>query len=168
MSRLVFVATLLALASCKQNADSQLVAGQPPRPLAAPESERASDKAIAFLNAYVANCTQEKGALSMGEWVSASKLTTTRFKTELTRMLAEAYAEDPELGLDADPVFDAQDYPDKGFELYSFDSKTNYAVAKGKDWPDFKLTVKMVLENNKWLVDGCGIINVPPAKRSPR
>ena len=106
--------------------------------------------------------------LSVEEWVSSSKLTTTRFKTELKKLLAEAYKEDPELGLDADPIFDAQDYPDKGFELDYFDSNTNYVVAKGKDWPDFKLTMKMVLENNNWLVDGCGIINIPTAKRSTR
>ena len=131
-------------------------------------SERASDKAVAFLNAYVANCNKEKGALKVDEWVISSKLTTTRFKTELKKMVAEAYEEDPELGLDADPIFDAQDYPDKGFELDSFDSQTNYVVVKGKGWPDFKLTVKMVLENNSWLVDGCGVINVPPTKRSAR
>ena len=168
MSKLVFVAALVALASCGQNTDLQPVAGKLPKPRAALESERASDKAIAFLNAYVANCDKEKGMLSVEEWVSSSKLTTTRFKTELKKLLAEAYKEDPELGLDADPIFDAQDYPDKGFELDSFDSNTKYVVAKGKDWPDFKLTMKMVLENNNWLVDGCGTINIPTAKRSTR
>ncbi|RZK31930.1 MAG: hypothetical protein EOO63_02885 [Hymenobacter sp.] len=168
MSKLVVTAALLVLASCKQDAGSQNVTGKQPMPQAALESEQASDKAVAFVNAYVANCNKEKGALRIEEWVSSSKLTTTRFKTEAKKMLAEAYKEDPELGLDADPIFDAQDYPDKGFELDSFDSKTNYAVVKGKDWPDFKLTMKLVLENNKWLVDGCGIINIPPAKRSSR
>jgi len=70
---------------------------------------------------------------------------------------------DPELGLDEDPIFDAQNYPDKGFELAAFDSKTNYVVVKGKNWPDFKLTLKMVAENNTWLVDGCGLIKIPSA-----
>lgn len=75
---------------------------------------------------------------------------------------------DPEIGLDADPIFDAQDYPDKGFELETFDSKTNYLVVKGKNWTDFKLRIKMVLENDRWLVDGCGIINIPHDKRIAR
>jgi hypothetical protein len=90
------------------------------------------------------------------------------FKTELKRLVDEAYKLEPEIGLDADPIFDAQDYPDKGFELDSFDDKTNYIVVKGKDRPDFKLTIKMISKNNNWLVDGCGIINVPIDKRSAR
>ena len=137
-------------------------------PQAALKREEASDKAVAFVNAYVANCNKEQGGLGVAQWVSTSKLTTIRFQTELKKMLAEAYKEDPELGLDADPIFDAHDYPDKGFELESFDSQTNYVVVRGKGQPDFKLTIKMVSENKNWLVDGCGIINVPTAKRSAR
>ena len=83
-------------------------------------------------------------------------------------MIEEAFKIEPELGLDFDLIFDAQDYPDEGFELESFDNKTNYVVVKGKNWTDFRLTIKMVLENNKWLVDGCGIINIPNDKRSAR
>lgn len=168
MRKLVFSAALLVLASCGQNTDSQTAVRKSPVPQAALKSEGASDKAVAFINAYVANCNKEQGALGVAQWVRASKLTTTRFQTELKKMLAEAYQEDPELGLDADPIFDAQDYPDKGFELESFDSQTNYVVVKSKDQPDFKLTIKMVAANNNWLVDGCGVINVPAAKRSAR
>ena len=82
--------------------------------------------------------------------------------------MEEAYKIEPDLGLDVDPIFDAQDYPDKGFDLESFDRKTNFVVVKGKDWADFKLTLKMVLENENWLVDGCGIINIPKDKRIAR
>jgi hypothetical protein len=32
----------------------------------------------------------------------------------------------------------------------------------------YQLTLKMVLENDNWLVDGCGIINIPNDKRSAR
>ncbi len=89
-------------------------------------------------------------------------------KTELKTIMKEAYKIEPELALNADPIFDAQDYPEKGFELDSFESKTNYVVVKGKDLEDFKLTMKMVLENDNWLVDGCGIINIPINKRITR
>lgn len=164
----VFFVLLLVVASCGQNTDPKTVTGKPPIPPAVLESAKASDKAVAFLNAYVANCNKEKGGIGMAEWVDSSKLTTVRFKTELKKLLAEAYQADPELGLDADPLFDAQDYPGQGFELDSFDSQTNYVVVKGKNWPDFKLTMKMAAENNRWLVDGCGIINIPPAKRIAR
>ena len=72
------------------------------------------------------------------------------------------------MGLGADPIFDAQDYPDQGFELDSFDSETNFIVVKGKNMSDFKLTIKMVNENENWLVDGCGMINIPNDKRLKR
>jgi len=52
--------------------------------------------------------------------------------------------------------------------LESFDSKTNYVVVKGKDWSDFKLILRMVLENENWFVDGCGIINISNDKRIAR
>lgn len=62
----------------------------------------------------------------------------------MKRIIDLAYKQDPELGLDRDPIFDAQDCPDKGFELDSFDEKTNYLTVKGKNWPEFKLTMEVV------------------------
>ena len=127
-----------------------------------------ADIALTFINSYVENCNKMKESIKIVQWVNSNSLTTNNFKKELKRIIDEAYKEDPELGFDFDPIFDGQDYPDKGFELESFDSRTNYIVVKGKDWLDFKLTIKMVLENNDWLVDGCGIINIPKDKRSKR
>ena len=75
---------------------------------------------------------------------------------------------DPELGLDADPVLDAQDFPEKGFELNNCDSTAGYVSVKGKDWKDFFLVLKVVHENNQWLVDGVGIINISFDKRAKR
>ena len=95
-------------------------------------------------------------------------MTTTRFRNEVKTMIEEALKIDPELGLGFDTIFDTQDYPDERFELEFFNSKTNFIVVKGKNWVDFKLTIKMVLENNKWLVDGCGFVNIPKDKRSTR
>jgi len=117
---------------------------------------------------YVDNCNKMQESIGVVEWVNSNNLTTSHFKTELKSIIDEAYKIDPEMGLDADPIFDAQDYPDKGFELESFDNKTNYIVVKGKEWIDFKLTMKMVLESDNWLVDGCGIINIPNDKRIAR
>ena len=121
--------------------------------------------ALTFINLYVDNRNEMKESIGIIEWVNLNNLTTNRFKTEVKTIIEKAYKADPELGLDADPIFDAQDYPDEGFELESFDSKTNLIVVKGKNWADFKLTIKMVLENNKWLVDGCGIVNIPKDKK---
>lgn len=100
--------------------------------------------------------------------MNANTLVTIGFKTEFKKIIDDALKQDPELGLDADPIFDAQDYPDKGFELDTFDEKTNYITLKGKDWSEFKLTLKMLEQNGNWLVDGCGIINIPANKRAKR
>lgn len=126
------------------------------------------ENALTFINAYVDNCNKMKESIGVVEWTNSNKLTTQRFKTELNRLMEEAYKLEPEIGLDADPIFDAQDYPDKGFELESLDNKTNYVVVKGKNWPNFKLTIRMIKENNYWLVDGCGIVNIPITKRKSR
>ena len=126
------------------------------------------DIALTFINSWVDNCNKMKESIGIIEWVNSNNLTTNRFKTEVKTIIEEAYKEDPEMGLGFDPIFDAQDYPDDGFELDFFDSETNFIVVKGKNWADFKLTIKMVLENDKWLVDGCGTVNIPDDKRSTR
>ncbi len=107
-------------------------------------------------------------SVGYAKFVNSSSLTTNNFKTELKKIVDNATNEDPEMGLDFDPIIDGQDHPDQGFELESFDSKTNFAVVKGKNLPDFKVTIKVVLEGNKWLVDGCGVINIPKDKQSKR
>jgi hypothetical protein len=106
-----------------------------------------------------------KQAVGIIDWVNSNKLTTSEFKLELKRIIDEAYKNDPELGIEADPIFDAQDNPYEGFVLESFDDKSNYLIVKGVDWPDFKLTMKIKNVNGVWLVDGCGMVNIPNEKR---
>ncbi len=109
-----------------------------------------------------------KGSTGIIEWVNANNLTTNRFKTEVKTIIEAAYKEDPESGPGFDPIFDGQDFPDEGFELEAFDSKTNFIVVKGRNWADFKLTIKVIAEDDRWLVDGCGIVNIPEDKQSER
>jgi hypothetical protein len=131
-------------------------------------SEIHIDNALTFLNEYVQNCNKLGNAVGRVKWVNSNRLATNHFKVALKKMIDEANKADPEMGMDADPILDAQDFPDKGFELDSYNNKTNYLIAKGKDWPDFKITVKMVKVNGHWLVDGCGIVNIPEGKRAKR
>lgn len=119
------------------------------------------DNALDFINGYVRNCNKMEKQLEMTEWVAISKMTTVHFNEKMKEIIDEAYKEDPELGLDFDPIFNAQDYPDEGFELESLNEKTNYLVVRGKKWKEFKLTMKIALQNGKWLVDGCGFVNIP-------
>jgi hypothetical protein len=101
-----------------------------------------------------------KGAVGILEWVESNKMVTKSFKDELKRMIDEAYNKDSEIGLDYDPIFNAQDYPEKGFEIESFDRENNYLILRSIDWPKFKLLIKISRENNTWLIDGCGSINI--------
>lgn len=124
-----------------------------------------TDNALSFINAYVENSNKLNKAVGMIDWVDANTLSTKAFKTKLKRIVDEAYKDDPELGLGFDPIVDAQDNPG-AFEIEHFDEKTNYLQLKGKDWPEFKLTLRIAEENGIWLVDGCGIVNIPAAKRA--
>ena len=118
------------------------------------------NNALTFINTYVENCSRGKEALNILDWINSNPLATDRLKTELKKMIDEANEQDPELGLGFDPILDAQDYPDDGFELDSFDKDTGYITVKGIDWVGFKVTMKMIKENDKFMVDGCGRVNI--------
>jgi len=168
MKQIIFILTIILIVSCGQNTDKKKTKEISSTESKIQKDHKPVDKAVEFINSYVDNCNKMKESIGVVEWVNSNSMTTIRFKTELKTVMEEAYKIEPELGLNADPIFDAQDYPEKGFEFDSFDSKTNFVVVKGKDWEDFKLTLKMVLENDNWLVDGCGIINIPINKRITR
>ena len=179
MNRQIFSLAILLLTSCGQSSkpdDNKAVEVKsdtsiqslPTTTIKADNADTKYDNALTFINSYVDNCNKMNEAIDIVEWVNSNNLTTIRFKTELKRILDEAKEKEPEVGLDFDPILDAQDFPDKGFELESTDEATNYLVVRGKDWNDFKLTIKVVQENGEWLVDGCGIINIPPDKLGER
>lgn len=169
INRLIQVSALsiLVLSACGQNEPTT----QPTDSKTEETVVKIEDKvenALVFINAYVENSNKMSQAVGMVEWVQASDLATKSFKEELKRIVEDAFKQDPELGIDADPILDAQDYPSLGFKFDSFDEKTNYLRVKGIDSPEFKLTMKLVEENGNWIVDGCGIINVPKDNRSER
>ena len=121
-------------------------------------NKEAIQTGLSFINSYVQNCNKMRSAQGAVEWVSNQNQVTISFKTKLKTMVEEAYKLEPVMGLDADPLFDAQDYPDKGFELESYNPQTGVLVVKGIDWPEFKVTMKLVKQKGKWLVDACGSV----------
>ncbi|CAL2101684.1 conserved protein of unknown function [Tenacibaculum sp. 190130A14a] len=127
-----------------------------------------ADVAIQFINEYVSNCNKTKEQVGIIEFVNAHPNVSAKFKTELKRMIEEAEKSDPEYGLGFDPIFDAQDYPDDGFKFSEFDSKTNYLTVEAINWKGFKITMKIKELDNKWLVTGCGVINIPKEKQAKR
>ncbi len=126
------------------------------------------DNALTFINAYVENCNKMKESVGIVEWANSNEFASNHFKTELEKIVTEANEADPEMGLGFDPIFDAQDYPEEGFEIDSFNSEPNFIIVIGKNMPDFRLTMNMVDSNGIWMVDGCGIVNIPNDKRSKR
>lgn len=132
------------------------------------QEEKNADQAVIaleFINSYVVNCNMLSKGLPISEWTEKQKRSTTDFNAALQKIVATA---DPEMGLDADPIFDAQDYPEKGFEVEKVDQQNNAILMKGIDWPEFKLILLVSKVNGTWLVNGCGAVNVPVSRRAAR
>ncbi|WP_299125961.1 hypothetical protein [uncultured Tenacibaculum sp.] len=127
----------------------------------------ASTIALNFINAYAKYCDDFNSELSVFEWIDQQKVTQ-QFKQTYKTIITEAEKEDPELGLGFDPIFDAQNYPDNGFELAKSVEKPNFIMVKGKELPDYKLKIKMKPVKNRWLVDGVGIINMTKEEQLKR
>ena len=186
MKQIILILTILSIISCnkileKENSKIDLLNNKNKNPKteidSKPSKENREDKitdnlpvetALKFINLYIADCNKLKESVGYMNYVKSSKLTSNSFKTELQKIVEEAEKEDPEMGLDFDPIVDGQDYPEEGFEWKHFNSKTNYVVVKGKKWTDFEVTMKLVLDNKKWLVDGCGVVNIPKNYQSKR
>ena len=128
-------------------------------------SENPVNIALDFINSYVKNIEKLKGSKGMYEWVKNNKLVSENFKKELKKIIDQANQKNPGMGLSFDPILNAQEYPEKGFVLEQYDKSTNYIIVKGIDWPEFKVPIKMILIDNTWLVDGCGVVNIPKEKR---
>jgi hypothetical protein len=168
MLRLVIINTIVLLISCGQSKreNKDLIASIPKETHY--QKDNKVENALKFINDYVTNSNKIDNKTEIIEWVNSNNLTTKSFKSELKKIIDDAYKTEPEVGLNFDPILDAQDNPEKGFELEVFDNKTNYLIIRGKDWHEFKLTMKVAEENGNWLVDGCGMVNIPNNKKSKR
>lgn len=163
-----FILLTLAFVSCAQTEQKvdQTTSEQTSDPNIG--KEEVTKNALQFINGYIEFSNDENSSYSPLDWVKMNPLATANFKTILEGIYDEAYEVDPEIGLGFDPILDAQDYPGDGFELDSFDAKSNYVIVKGIHMPEFKLTLKLTETDGKWLVDGCGIVNIPENKRQSR
>jgi len=129
----------------------------------------AKNAAGRFMNAYVKQILamehkHKKG--SIGQWLHANRELTESFKKSYQDLVDSAKRDDPELGLDFDPVVDAQDFPDKGFIVESCDA-SGFVTVRGVGWETFKVTVKVVNASG-WRVDGAGVINIPRDKQASK
>ncbi|WP_421753229.1 hypothetical protein [Croceimicrobium sp.] len=161
MRNLAILTLVLTMLSCQTN-DSKNESSEATK---TQQSEPNFEVALKFINDYLDFLNGPKSELAYVDWVDQRNDVTLGFKNELKRVLEEAERSDPEYGLGFDPILDAQDNPNE-FVLDTADSE--YMTVKAKDWPGFKLTLKVKLVNTKWLVDGAGIINIPENKRIER
>ena len=157
----VFVAS-----ACNTSAPIQTPAPQK-QAVAAPPEKPDTTVALQFINSYVRfTLSENKTTPPLTTWIQNNTLLTPSFKTQYQSIVDKATKDDPEMGLDADPILDAQDLPEEGFVLKQSDPATGYLTVRGKDWKDFELTMKLVQQNGKWLVDGSGYINIPQNKQA--
>lgn len=120
-----------------------------------------SKLAYEFINSYVKNIMKTKEGLGVVEWVHSNKLSTSSFKSSLIHIINQAYEKEPDYGLGFDPILDGNDFPDDGFQLDMIKPNSNFLIFSGIGWEEYKVTVKVKKVENQWLVDGCGVVNIP-------
>ena len=119
------------------------------------EADQAGTVAKTFLNGYV------KASMSRSwdseKWVASSPLVTMNFRRTLKKMISDGFKQNPEVGLDGDPVIAGNDCPDSfTIKSASADGKTASVILIGpKDYPR-QIKVRLVNSDGKWLVDACG------------
>jgi hypothetical protein len=122
-----------------------------------------------FINSYIKynNAVyQQKTKQTVLEWLHTNKTITQNFTQSYQQLVAQAEKEDPELGLDFDPILDAQDYPEQGVKIVNCEAQSGFVTLAGKDkeWESFKVVVNVLNKR----VDGAGVINIPKDKQASR
>lgn len=114
-----------------------------------------------FINKYVQAIAGPHGGPAA--WVQHSSLLTENFKNQYRKFSKS------EESLDADPILDANFFPANGFTILKADTVDGYVTLAGKGkWKDYQLVLKLAQQENNWLVDGAGAINIPEEKRARR
>lgn len=148
---LIFLLALMT--SCKKSYDSN--------------NEKTKSKidyniALKFINEY--NKEFFNPTSTSIDWLSKNKYASQNLIKSYKQLQDAAEAADPELGLDFDPIVDGQDSDEEGFEIKKIDSVKNYVTVRGKSLSTFEITIKLIENNGKTLVDGSGVLNIPKSK----
>lgn len=146
---------LLLITSCKESSNSRI------KNLKS-SSNKDYNVAVDFINDY--NKEFLKPKTETLEWLSNNKNITINLINRYKQILDSAEIADPELGLDFDPILNAQDSDENGFEIKKIDSLQGYVTVRGKSAPNFEIVLRVIEKNGVTLVDGTGIINIPKSK----
>lgn len=162
MLRIVLFLALPVFISCNRQSEADAVDVNPAQAKIDPNSGKAH-VAIEFADSYANYCSNQQKKPDLMDWINDNQLVTENFKAALKQVI-DANAKSSEHAPGYDPIFAAHEHPQAGFAAEA-SNESEFVVLLGKDWPDFKLTVKVVEENGEWLVDGCGIVNIPTVYR---
>jgi hypothetical protein len=88
------------------------------------------------------------------------------FVKALQKLIRDAERQDPELGLDYDPIINGQDLPEKGLRTAEVTLQGDTAVASvervGSE--EKPLQVRLVRQKGVWLIDGIDELNPRPKR----
>lgn len=138
----------------------------------AEDSSKGVEVALLFINDYVEHCMRIGEKEGTDEWLESNSFISKNFLYAWQTILNNSYKEDAykeDHGY-SDPILNwyVYDLPNEGFELESFNTLTGYCIVRGKKWKEFRLAMKIINENGKCLVDGCGSVNIPYKYRIKR
>ena len=124
------------------------------------------DIALQFIKEYIdfTNPTNNSN-LTTDEWIEKNQVLTANFKKEYKLLLKKALEDNPELGLEFDPILDAQDFPDDAYTKANSIAYNGYIKMFSKTMKDYYILVKIIDQNGVKMIDGCGAINIPEKER---
>lgn len=127
--------------------------------------------AVRFMNQYLAYTQAvmtKRSKRRIEDWLNSNKLVSPSFVAAYKAKEKEGLQLDPELGWDIDIILDAQDSPDKGFQLFRCASTLGFVELQGTDWTEFKVTVRVSKTPQGLRVVGAGLVNIPNSERAKR
>ncbi|MBK8800552.1 MAG: hypothetical protein IPN71_00560 [Fibrobacteres bacterium] len=101
------------------------------------------------------------------DWVSRRPDVTESFKQAHAKLLREARKAQPDLGLEFDPILDAQDWPTGALD-WKMDLPQGAMLLCVRDRPDITLSVRIVHRRHRLALDGIGVIRIADSLRAKR
>lgn len=161
----VCIFIVVCLVGCQSNSAKPQQENIVQNKIAAEDSSKGVEVALLFINDYVEHCMRIGQKEGTDEWLESNSFISKNFLYAWQTILNNSYKDDAykeDHGY-SDPILNlyVYDLPNEGFELESFNPLTAYCIVWGKKWKEFRLAMKIINENGKWLVDGCGSVNIP-------
>jgi hypothetical protein len=116
--------------------------------------------AVRVFNDYLFKCNRMFDPIPASEWLKNNSYFTDKYKEKILKEIDDSQAVDPEMGLEVDPIFKTQDFPDMGFTVDGSDSIKNTVFLSGKDLMTFKVLVQFELVDNQWKIADSKAFNI--------